>query len=1060
MNPFCADLLGLTSGDALQQIEAQDLYVDARRRQQWQEILEGQGAVRHFESRLRRLDGQVIWVRENARAVHDTSGQTVCYQGSIEDITESKLAQQELTILGSVVEQSTETVVLTDLDGNIIYANPALERTSGYSVAEVLGQNPRLFKSDRQDVAFYREMWDTILAGETWQGVFVNKRKDGGLYHEQATVFPIKDVTGETINYAAVKRDVTAHVQALERLERRNLELATINALSQALASSVETDQLLDEALSRIVLALNFSGGLISLMNEREGKLVLASHSNLPQALVQRLHTDGFDHTLCRIVYRTGQPLWLEDLCAEATVNAPDLIKAGLRAYIGTPIIHQDRTLGTLCLFSADPHPIAETEGMLLTGIGQQIGVAVENSRLFREAQERVRELRLLHKVGLAAALGTGLEETQQTAVDALVAEMPGARVALLLLDLEDNTLRVQASAGYETEEVGALRIVRGQGITGWVAQHGEPALVPDVLQDTRYLNVADDIRSELCVPLKIGAHVIGVLNIESPQLNAFTADEQRLLSTLANNLALLIERARLFERVEAARVELQRRAEELSRANERLQELDRLKSEFLANMSHELRTPLNAILGFAQLMRRSQTFPKDHGEHLEIISRSGEHLLDLINDILDMSKIEAGRVSFDPNSFDLYRLLENVKAMMTIRAARKGLQLWVDYAQSVPQYIRTDERKLRQVLINLLSNAIKFTETGSVMLRISGPETPRPEAWVGSPSPLAKAGDSRCRVSLLFEVEDTGMGIAPEEMERLFEAFAQTSSGKGSQEGTGLGLPISRKFVQMMGGDITVSSQIGRGSSFQFIIRADLADREEIEPEEPTRCVIGLEPGQPHYRILVVDDRAENRILVRELLEGVGFQVKEATNGKEALDIHQRWHPQLVFMDMRMPTMDGYEATQRIKASPQGGDTVIVALTASALEEERTAILSAGCDGYLRKPFRDAEIFAKIGDHLDVRYRYTDAEPVAEEVFPVETEAALTPEALADLPAEWVDRLHDAATRARGDLVTDLLADIDQDCPWIAERLATLVDEFRFDVIMELSAQGKGVWQ
>ena len=208
-----------------------------------------------------------------------------------------------------------------------------------------------------------------------------------------------------------------------------------------------------------------------------------------------------------------------------------------------------------------------------------------------------------------------------------------------------------------------------------------------------------------------------------------------------------------------------------------------------------------------------------------------------------------------------------------------------------------------------------------------------------------------------------------------LFEAFTQTASGKKSKEGTGLGLPISRKFVQMMGGDLTVQSQPGQGSNFMFDIQVELAEEGQVAAKQRSRQVIGLVPDQPEYRILVVDDREENRILVRKLLESVGFSVQEAADGQEAIDVHARWHPQLIFMDMRMPVMDGYEATQRIKATLQGQATVIVALTASVLEENRNVSLSAGCDDFVRKPFRDSDIFDVLEQYLQVRYIYADVE-------------------------------------------------------------------------------------
>ncbi|NEQ38776.1 MAG: response regulator [Okeania sp. SIO3I5] len=392
--------------------------------------------------------------------------------------------------------------------------------------------------------------------------------------------------------------------------------------------------------------------------------------------------------------------------------------------------------------------------------------------------------------------------------------------------------------------------------------------------------------------------------------------------------------------------------------AEETAQQANHAKSAFIANMSHELRSPLNAILGFAQIMTRSQTLPKEHIENVSIISRSGEHLLTLINNVLDLSKIEAGRMTLNQKNFDLHRLLNDIEDMLYIKAEEKGLQLLFEHTNDVPQYICTDDLKLRQVLINIINNAIKFTSIGGVSLRV---------AQKSPPSNPTK---------IIFEVEDTGSGIAAEELDKLFEAFTQTETGKQAQEGTGLGLPISRKFVQLMGGDIYVSSRLNKGTIFTFEIKATIVtEGEVVETQIPQRRIIALEPNQPRYRILIVDDKPLNRQLLIKLLSPFGFELKEAVNGQQAIEIWNDWQPHLIWMDMRMPVMDGYEATKKIKATAKGQATTIIALTASVLEEEKVVVLSAGCDDFMRKPFREVDIFHKMAEYLGVRYVYEENE-------------------------------------------------------------------------------------
>lgn len=489
----------------------------------------------------------------------------------------------------------------------------------------------------------------------------------------------------------------------------------------------------------------------------------------------------------------------------------------------------------------------------------------------------------------------------------------------------------------------------------------------------------------------------------------------------------------------------------------------NKAKSEFLANMSHELRTPLNAILGFTQVMSRDSSLSTEQQQHLDIISHSGEHLLELINDILEMSKIEAGRVTLNKNSFDLQRLLDNLKEMLQLKALSKGLQLIVDYAPDVPQYVQTDERKLREILINLLGNAIKFTQAGSVTLRVSVVSS---HGLLVS-SKKQQTTDNR-QLTIHFEVEDTGAGIALEEVDKLFTAFGQTEAGRKSLEGTGLGLAISQKFVQLMGGDITVSSTLGKGTTFAFDIQLELTKATEIKTPQESRKVMGLAPNQPNYRILVVEDQPANRLLLVKLLTSVGFEVHEATNGQEAVALWSRHSPHLIFMDMRMPVLNGYEATKRIKSYLKGQATVIVALTASALEEDRIVILSAGCDDFMRKPFREEVLLEKIAQHLGVRYLYDESgvkgkdEGTQGESRTDQRQEAWTNQPLyfhlSQMPRDWVAKLHEAALKCLDHVIIQLIEQIPEAHAPLANTLEDWANNFLFNQVIDLiqSAQAR----
>ncbi|MEI6387336.1 MAG: ATP-binding protein [Spirochaetota bacterium] len=452
-------------------------------------------------------------------------------------------------------------------------------------------------------------------------------------------------------------------------------------------------------------------------------------------------------------------------------------------------------------------------------------------------------------------------------------------------------------------------------------------------------------------------------------------------------------------------------------------------KSIFVANMSHEIRTPMNAILGFAQVLERDPSLNAGQAEHVRIITRSGGYLLTLINDILEMSKIEAGQIIVNETAFCLHDLLDDLVLMFRSRAEAKGLQLLIDWDESVPRYVTADEGKLRQVFVNLMGNAVKFTEKGGVAVRV------RADAVAGT-IVGGKAG-----LLLVAEVEDSGPGIPNEDINRIFDAFQQAATGV-KVGGTGLGLAISRRFVDLMGGRLTVESQVGKGSCFRLEILLERA-QELARLEEPvSHRVVGLQPGSGPYRILVVDDIADNRTLLLVLLRSVGFEVAEAINGVEALEVFERWSPHAVLMDMRMPVMDGYEATRRLKATAAGSVTPVIAITASAFEDEFERVMATGIYAHLRKPLRSEDLFEVLGKCLNLHY------VLADEAIPVQGHpnlAQLSAKSLAALPREIIGAMRQAVNECDVARLTELIASVEQLDAAAARGLQALADRYDY---------------
>jgi signal transduction histidine kinase/CheY-like chemotaxis protein len=482
-----------------------------------------------------------------------------------------------------------------------------------------------------------------------------------------------------------------------------------------------------------------------------------------------------------------------------------------------------------------------------------------------------------------------------------------------------------------------------------------------------------------------------------------------------------LLKAQQLLKQWERERDQAEQAERQMLRAKQTAEHASEAKAAFLANVSHALRTPLNAILGFSRLMKNAPDATAEQVRNLGIINRSGEHLLNLINNVLDISKIEAGHAKLENTDIDLYILMDEITLLMHMQAAEKGLNFAVEHPPELPRHIIADADKLRQILVNLVGNAIKFTRSGGVVLRAK----------------VARQ-ESQQSAQVRFEVEDTGPGIDDDDSKRIFFPFVQLGDQPATEAGTGLGLHISKQYVELMGGQIGVATRPGKGSVFHFEIPLRTGPASgEISAKPRLGLVIGLAPGQQRYRLLIAEDQAENRLLLRELLAPLGFDLREAVNVREALDLFEQWHPHLIWMDIRMPEIDGLEVARRVKAGQSGAQTKIVAVTAHALEDERREILAAGCDDFIRKPYRETEIFDALEKNLGVRFLYGENLPSA-----AATEAAKVSLAqLEKLPPELLEELRESAVLLDGER-----------CLQVAGKIARIDDNLgaRLDSMMK----------
>ncbi|MBD2325435.1 PAS domain S-box protein [Alkalinema sp. FACHB-956] len=980
------------------------------------------------EYRLQKPDGTVTWVVGQAVSEQDDQGQVLGYVGTVTDISRRKASEQRYAALTEAVP-----VGLFRLDhrGRCVYINNRWCELTQQAPESALGQGwlQTIHPDDRPWVlTAWRQAYTE--QGGYYQGEGRCLLPDGRVSWFYCQITPEIDTVGHPIGYLGAITDITALKETEANLKRAETE------------ANIREQQ---------VISLLNNIPHIAWLKDLESRF-LAVNQPFAQAC---------GYTPEELVGMRDQDIWPADLAAGYVQDDREVMQSRQQKRVEERLITVDGTEQWIETIKtpivADGNAVIGTAGIAMNITDRkkaEQALANLNQELEQRVQRRTEEFQqqthLLQTI--LNSMGDGV--VVANAAGEIILHNPAVEQITGLQGLHS-----------QTEE--------WQSLWGIYLPDGSPCSIDQIPLAQAIQGHAVD-QAELLLQNAVRSEGLHVEVTARPLTDA--------AGTVIGGVAVFRDvtvRKQMEEVLRQTNLDLERRVEErtaeLRQAMESAEAANRTKSTFLANMSHELRTPLNAILGFSQLLAQDPHLNSNHQEQLSIINRSGEHLLGLINDILEMSKIEAGRSVFHPNPFDLPAFLESLIQMFQLKANHKGLRLTWEHPEPIPQYIQTDENKLRQVLINLLSNAIKFTDRGQIRLRVKSCEFSTQDGsialttfhWI----------DPQQAAYLICEVEDTGMGIAPEELNLLFEPFVQSSTQPRLQEGTGLGLPISREFVRLMGGDLTVESRVGQGSCFRFHLPIEAVATDRIPAPVFTQRPIGLAPEQPTYRILVVEDHAANRKLMLSLLQPLGFQVREAINGQEAVELWELWQPHLIWMDIRMPVMDGYEATQQIRqrerllpdrppsdiasrralpAVTPSLPTKIIALTAGAFEEERMKTLAMGCDDFVPKPLQDRLILDKLVEHLGVRYLFAESPPHPP-AAPEVTAAPSVEDALVGLramPIDWVMQLRQATIEVHVERLLELIQEIPAPLSDLHRLIANKIQSFDFEHILNLIAQ------
>ncbi|NEP55562.1 MAG: GAF domain-containing protein [Symploca sp. SIO2G7] len=859
-----------------------------------------------------------------------------------------------------------------------------------------------------------------------------------------------------------VKNQATKIAQAVarERVAKRQKLLAiTVDKIRQ----SLDIDQIFQTTTQEVQQLLKAERVAIYRFNaDWSGEFVAEALAEgwSPVVGIKSAIEDTYLQETTRGRYAAQEPFAVDDIyqAGHADCYIALLEELEAKAYAIAPILKKERLWGLLAVYqNSAPRHWEKEEIELLAQIAGQLGIALQQAESLKKVQLQATELKKATE--RQQALARTIEHIRQSLNIDTIFQTTTQEVRQLL--------RVERVAIYRFNSDWSGEFVADSIVDGRSQLTLPQTMLTDILSQTHPKGKYP--HNETFVPISQGDKLWGLLVVyQDFQPRYWQEEESNLLTQIGNQLGIALQQAELLrqtkqqaeelaqnlrdlermEKVEYLLEELEKAKEAAVRAAAQSEVANRAKSRFLAHMSHELRTPLNGILGYTQTLQRANNLTPQQQQGIDIIHSCANHLLTLINDILDISKIEAGKLELAPQEIRFFRFLLDVVNICQIRAQNKYLTFAHQLSPQLPNIVQVDQKRLRQVLINLLGNAINFTDTGRVTFKVS----------VIPQEPKTNGQGQITNKKIRFQIQDTGIGIAADELNQIFEPFEQVGERRHKAQGTGLGLTITTNILKMMGSQLQVQSTLGEGSIFWFDLNLPSTYKSIDSPSvKSSQKIIGYRGDKK--KILVVDDRYENRAVILSLLKPIGFEIREAANGEEGLKQAQEFGPDLIIIDLLMPVLNGFKLARRLRDLPEFDKTTLLASSATVSDVYRLRSQEAGCDDFLPKPISKRDLLAKIQNYLELSWVYQrneqlsgyKSESVTDSLTDIQSQKLVPP------PVEELNMMYDLARKGLIDSLieqTERLKKMDRQYLPFAEKIQTLAQKFKIKEIRQFIQQ------